>query len=192
MLKYDFYSGWYSPSNGTIANVVLCDLDLHFQGKTFSYYAFALKKLQRQWMTPADLTRLVWPVMKSLFVGSDLVCSAHQQRNGSAIWNVCRLWWAAEATFNVVLVLRFHSFFASIWATVTIDFKREVITFNRHVSECFAKCCCLQISCLHVILATFLIPCWYLFSCPCIYIQAFIFVVSWTKIPISGDSIIFS
>ena len=30
--KYDLHRIWYLPSNGTIANVVLSDLDLHFQG----------------------------------------------------------------------------------------------------------------------------------------------------------------
>ena len=35
MLKYDFYRGWYLPSNGTIANVVLHDLNLHFQDHKF-------------------------------------------------------------------------------------------------------------------------------------------------------------
>ena len=31
LLYYDFYRRSYSPSNGAIANVVLRDLDLHFQ-----------------------------------------------------------------------------------------------------------------------------------------------------------------
>ena len=38
----------YSPSNGTVANVVLCDLDLHFQGKPFYSYAFVIKKIARE------------------------------------------------------------------------------------------------------------------------------------------------
>ena len=33
--------GFYSPSNGTIANVVLCDIDLHIQGQTLSCYCYA-------------------------------------------------------------------------------------------------------------------------------------------------------
>ena len=41
MLKYDFYRSWYLPSNGTIAIGVgaFRDLELHFQGQTFSCYA---------------------------------------------------------------------------------------------------------------------------------------------------------
>ena len=35
MLKYDFHRGWYLSTNGTIANVVLCYLDLNFQGHKF-------------------------------------------------------------------------------------------------------------------------------------------------------------
>ena len=60
MVKYDFYRGLYLPSNRTIVNVVLHDLDLHFQCQTFSCYALAIKKC-RQHMFPADLPRLVWP-----------------------------------------------------------------------------------------------------------------------------------
>ena len=43
MLRYDFYRGYYLTSNGTIANDVLGDLDLHFQGQTFSCHVFAIK-----------------------------------------------------------------------------------------------------------------------------------------------------
>ena len=39
-------------------NVVICDLDFHFQGQTFSRGTFALKKAYRQRMSPADLRRL--------------------------------------------------------------------------------------------------------------------------------------
>ena len=35
MLKSDLYRGWYLPSNGTIANIVLHDLDLNVQGHRF-------------------------------------------------------------------------------------------------------------------------------------------------------------
>ena len=35
MLNYNFYRGLYLPSNSNIANVVLRDLDLSFQGQTF-------------------------------------------------------------------------------------------------------------------------------------------------------------
>ena len=41
--KYDFYSDWYLPRNGTIANLVLCDFYLNFQGQTFSCYANAIQ-----------------------------------------------------------------------------------------------------------------------------------------------------
>ena len=44
MLKYNFYKGRYFPSNGTIVIVVVHNLDFHFQGQTFSCYAFAIKK----------------------------------------------------------------------------------------------------------------------------------------------------
>ena len=36
-------------------NVVLHDLDLHFQGQTFCCYEFVIKKLRMQQMSPADL-----------------------------------------------------------------------------------------------------------------------------------------
>ena len=35
VLKYDFYRGWYLPSNGNIANDVFHDLHQNFQGQTF-------------------------------------------------------------------------------------------------------------------------------------------------------------
>ena len=35
MLRYEFYTGWYLPSNGTIANVVLHGFDQIFQGQLF-------------------------------------------------------------------------------------------------------------------------------------------------------------
>ena len=38
MLKNDFYRGWYLPSNGTIVNVELRDLDINFHGQTSSGY----------------------------------------------------------------------------------------------------------------------------------------------------------
>ena len=38
--KVRFFRDWYLPSNGTIANVVLRDLDLQFQCQTFACYAF--------------------------------------------------------------------------------------------------------------------------------------------------------
>ena len=40
------YRGWYLPSNGTIAIGVLRDLDIHFQGRTLSYYAFTINQPQ--------------------------------------------------------------------------------------------------------------------------------------------------
>ena len=38
MLRYDFYTGWYLPSNGTIANIVLSYFDLIFQGQIFQMH----------------------------------------------------------------------------------------------------------------------------------------------------------
>ena len=65
---YDFYGGWYLPTNSNIVNVVFCDLDLHFQGQTCSYYVFIIKKMRRQQMSPADLPRRgVALVAKSCF-----------------------------------------------------------------------------------------------------------------------------
>ena len=53
-----FYRFWYWSSNGIIADVVLHHFDLHFQGQTFSYYAFEIKIVQWQWMFPEDLPQL--------------------------------------------------------------------------------------------------------------------------------------
>ena len=61
MPKYDFFRGSYLPSNGTIANGVLHEIDLYFQGQTFSCHAYAVKKIRRQRMSAADLPRLAWP-----------------------------------------------------------------------------------------------------------------------------------
>ena len=47
------------PLNITIADVMCYHFDLHFQGQTFTLYAFAIKKFQLQWMSPADLTWLI-------------------------------------------------------------------------------------------------------------------------------------
>ena len=58
------YSGLYLPSNGTIANVVHHDLDLQFQGQTFSHFAFTIKYLRRQQMSLVDLPRLAWPAVQ--------------------------------------------------------------------------------------------------------------------------------
>ena len=41
--SYDLDRCWNLPSNGIIVNVVLRDLDLHFQGQIFSCYPFAIK-----------------------------------------------------------------------------------------------------------------------------------------------------
>ena len=59
LLKYDFHIGWYVPSKGTVANVLLHDLNLHFQNQTFSYTF--IKKMHRQRISPADLPRLARP-----------------------------------------------------------------------------------------------------------------------------------
>ena len=48
-----------------IADVVLHHSDLHFQGQTFSCYAFPIKIVQWQWMSPADLPRLARPLPSS-------------------------------------------------------------------------------------------------------------------------------
>ena len=41
--KYDFYWGWHLSSNAVVANDVIRHPDRHFQGQTFSCYAFAIK-----------------------------------------------------------------------------------------------------------------------------------------------------
>ena len=46
MFRDDFYTGCYLPSNGTIVNFVLHDLDLHFQDQTFSCNALVIKYVQ--------------------------------------------------------------------------------------------------------------------------------------------------
>ena len=38
MLKYDFDRNWYLSSNGTISNVVFCELDPKFQGHKFETF----------------------------------------------------------------------------------------------------------------------------------------------------------
>ena len=43
MLEYYYYTGLYLQSNGIIVIVVLCDLNLNFQGQTFTSYAFSTK-----------------------------------------------------------------------------------------------------------------------------------------------------
>ena len=54
MLKYDFYRGWYLPRNGTIADAVLNDLNLNFQGQTLSCYALAIKSVQAANVSGSD------------------------------------------------------------------------------------------------------------------------------------------
>ena len=41
--------------DGTKVNVVLCDLDLNYQGQIFSCYAFVIKQLLKQRISPVDL-----------------------------------------------------------------------------------------------------------------------------------------
>ena len=55
MLRYHFYRDWYFSLNGTIANVVLHDLDLNFQGQTFQVAILKSKcwKMQRL-LLPSD------------------------------------------------------------------------------------------------------------------------------------------
>ena len=53
-----FYIVLYLPQNRTIADVVLRHFDLHFQGETFSCFAFAIEIEQRQWMSRTDLPRV--------------------------------------------------------------------------------------------------------------------------------------
>ena len=45
MLVYVFYKGWYLPANGEIANVVLHDLYLNFQGQTFQVTVLTIKQI---------------------------------------------------------------------------------------------------------------------------------------------------
>ena len=46
----------YSPSNLIIANIVLHDLDIHFQGEIFTCCAFSITIAQTKRMSPADLS----------------------------------------------------------------------------------------------------------------------------------------
>ena len=50
-----------------LMNVVLCDIDLHFQGQAFSCYAFVIKKRIQQ-ISPANLPRLARPVVELLLL----------------------------------------------------------------------------------------------------------------------------
>ena len=52
-----FYRFWSLPFNGTIVDVAVRERGLHFQGQTFSSYAFQIKNGQRQWMSLANLPR---------------------------------------------------------------------------------------------------------------------------------------
>ena len=55
MLKYDFYKGWYLPSNGTNANVVLRNLDLNCEGNTFQVTVLPSKRWKMQTLLlPSD------------------------------------------------------------------------------------------------------------------------------------------
>ena len=53
MFKNDFYKGWYLPSNETVANFVLRDLDLNFQEQNFQFAILASKGLTIQNITSA-------------------------------------------------------------------------------------------------------------------------------------------
>ena len=44
-----------------MVTAVLRDINLHLQSQPFSCYAFPIIKLRRQWISPADLTRLARP-----------------------------------------------------------------------------------------------------------------------------------
>ena len=54
MLKYDFFRGRYLPSNEAIANVVLYDLDLNFQGQIVQVYILASKRWKNANITIAN------------------------------------------------------------------------------------------------------------------------------------------
>ena len=58
-----FHRFWYFllPSNGAITDVAPHHFDLHFQCQTFSCYAFAIKFVQSQLISPADLPPLARP-----------------------------------------------------------------------------------------------------------------------------------
>ena len=64
MLKCDFYRGWYSPSNVTIANVLLRDLDLNFQGHKFetiiSRKRWELLQKSIMWLLPRLIFAAEW------------------------------------------------------------------------------------------------------------------------------------
>ena len=54
MLMYDFHRG-YLPSNATIANAVLHNLDLHFQGHTFHVAILTRKRCKmKTLLLPSD------------------------------------------------------------------------------------------------------------------------------------------
>ena len=55
MLKYDFYRDLYLPSNETIENFVLCDLDLNFQDQTIHVIILTIKHWKMQTLLlPSD------------------------------------------------------------------------------------------------------------------------------------------
>ena len=56
------------PSNGTIAIVVLRDLDFHFQGETFSCYAFVIKNMQTADVPSRSTSTLTAPAVQLLLL----------------------------------------------------------------------------------------------------------------------------
>ena len=71
MFRYDFYTGWYLPSNVTIANVILRGFDLIFQGQIFQLQIFikwlakhASYGLYRLWYLPLNgaIPKVVLPL----------------------------------------------------------------------------------------------------------------------------------
>ena len=66
MLKYDFYSGWYLPSNGTVANVVLHDLDLNFEGQTFQVAILTSYSAHLYWQYNSDKIIMFANICKQL------------------------------------------------------------------------------------------------------------------------------
>ena len=77
----DIFTVEYSQSNATTANIVLRDLDLHYNVKHFLGYAFAIKRMYKQRMSPADLPRLARPTPWSC---SCLLCKCAAARPGDA------------------------------------------------------------------------------------------------------------
>ena len=106
MLRYDFYTGWYSPSNGTIANAVLRDRDLNLQ---WWFWEVKAEKIQTL-LLPSDrisgichgmVLLWIWNIMTSTYICKFTNFEMWISRKGWELAKTAQIWLLYSSVFAI-------------------------------------------------------------------------------------------